>query len=250
MSTRPRNRPPARAGRRILPTVLATAALIGVAAGAYVAARQTAIFALDRIQVRGASPAVARDVRAALDTYVGRSLVRFDADAAARRVAAVSEIAEIHFDRAFPHTLKVSVRLERPVAVLRQGPNAWLVPSSARVLTRLRRPYPRLPRIWVPRSAEIEVNSTLGGPGARGVAALAPLGPLHIGATVRQVRTDDGELTLVLVSGTEVRLGDSGDLRLKLAIVKQMLPLSAGARYLDVSVPERPVASLKSQVES
>ena len=31
------------------------------------------------------------------------------------------------FDRDFPHTLRVRVRLERPVAVLRRGPDAWLV---------------------------------------------------------------------------------------------------------------------------
>jgi hypothetical protein len=55
-------------------------------------------------------------------------------------------------------------------------------------------------------------------------------------------------LTLVLGSGTEIRLGDSGDLRLKLAIVKQLLPVTGGARYLDLSVPERPVANFNPQV--
>ena len=108
--------------------------------------------------------------------------------------------------------------------MLRQGSDAWLVSSTARVLRRLERPYPRLPRIWVPRSADIAVNSTLDGLGAQGVAALAPLRPLRVGADVRQVRTGDGELTLLLGSGTEIRLGDSGDLRLKLAIAKQLLP--------------------------
>jgi hypothetical protein len=116
------------------------------------------------------------------------------------------------------------------------------------VLQRLERPYPRLPRIWVPRSADIAVNSTLGGLGAQGVAALAPLRPLRVGADVRQVRTGDGELTLLLGSGTEIRLGDSGDLRLKLAIAKQLLPVTTGAHYLDISVPERPVASFNPQV--
>jgi hypothetical protein len=106
-----------------------------------------------------------------------------------------------------------------------------------------------LPRIWVPASAEVALNSTLAGPGARGVAALAPLGPLHVTADVRQVRTGDGELTLVLASGTEVRLGDSGDLRLKLSIAKQLLPATIGASYVDISVPERPVASFNPQVE-
>ncbi len=249
MAASPRNRPSAPLSRRVLPVVLAAVALVTVAVGAYVAARQTALFALHRIEVDGAPPAVAAQVRATLRPYVGRSLVRFDAGDAARRLSAVSEIADMHFDRAFPHTLKVRVRLERPVAVLRQGADAWLVSSSARVLQHLdRRPYPRLPRIWVPRSAGIAVNSTLGGPGAKGVAALAPLRPLRIGTDVRQVRTDTGELTLVLGSGTELRLGDSGDLRLKLSIAKQLLPLALGARYVDVSVPERPVAGYNPQL--
>ena len=243
----PRNRRPAPAPRRILP-VLVALVIVAAAVGTYVLARQTGLFALERIEVEGAPPAVAAKVRKTLDPYLGRSLVRFDSRAASSRLSGVAEIADARFDRAFPHTLKVHVRTERPVAILRQGSDAWLVSSSARVLRKLERPYPRLPRIWVPRSAEIAVNSTLGGLGAQGVAALAPLRPLRVGADVRQVRTGDGELTLELASGTEIRLGDSGDLRLKLAITKQLLPVTIGAVYVDVSVPERPVASFNPQV--
>ncbi len=243
----PRNRPPLWARQRVLP-VVAALVLVSAAIGTYVAARQTGIFALERIEVVGAPPAVAAQIRSTLRPYLGHSLVRFDSAAAARKLSGVAEVADTRFDRAFPHTLKVRVRTERAVAVLRQGSDAWLVSSTARVLRRLVRPYPRLPRIWMPRSAEIAVNSTLGGLGARGVAALAPLAPLHVGADVRQVQTGDGKLTLVLDSGTEIRLGDSGDLRLKLAIVKQLLPVTAGARYLDLSVPERPVANFNPQV--
>ena len=232
----------------MLPVALAAAVMVAAAFGAYFVARETAIFALDRVEVEGASPAVAKQVREALDPYVGKSLMRFDADQAARRLSAVAEVADTRFDRAFPHTLKVRVRLERPVAVLRRGSDAWLVSSSARVLREVRRPYPRLPRIWLPRAADISVNSTLGGLGAKGVAALAPLRSVRLRADVRQVTVDDGELTLVLGSGTEIRLGDSGDLRLKLAIVKQLLPLTGGAKYVDVSVPERPVAGLNPQL--
>jgi cell division protein FtsQ len=243
----PRRRP--RPRRRVLPAVLAAGALVVAAVGAYVLARQTAIFALQRIEVEGATPAVAARIRATLRPYVGGSLVRFDSGAAGRSLGAVSEIADASFDRAFPHTLKVRVRLERPVAVLRQGVDAWLVSASARVLSRLdTRPYPRLPRIWVPPSTDVAVNSTLSGPAARGVAALAPLRPLRVRADVRQVLIGPAELTLVLASGTELRLGDSGDLRLKLSIAKQLLPLTVGARYVDLSVPERPVASYNPKV--
>jgi len=233
---------------RPLVVVLAAVAFVGAGVGAYVLARQSSLFALERIEVEGAPPDVAAEVRSSLESYRGESLVKFDSGQASRRLSSVAEIARARFDRAFPHTLKVRVRLERPVAVLRQGADAWLVSASARVLRKLERPYPRLPRIWVQRSVDIAVNSTLGGPGARGVAAVAPLRPLRVGADVRQVLTADGELTLVLSSGTQLRLGDSGDLRLKLSIAKQLIPLTSGAAYVDVSVPERPVAGYNSQV--
>ena len=250
MAAYARNPPAASARRGVLPVALAAGALVVAGIGAYFLARETSMFALDRIEVEGASPAVAKAVRQALRPYVGKSLVGFDANEAAKRLAGVAEIADFRFDRDFPHTLKVRVRPERQVAVLRRGSDAWLISSSARVLARLEaESYPRLPRIWVPRSTDIVLNSTLGGLGAKGVAALAPLRALGIHAQVRQVRTGEGELTLVLSSGTELRLGDSGDLRLKLAIAKQLLPLTVGARYLDVSVPERPVAAYKPQVE-
>ena len=193
---------------------------------------------------------MAAQVRTALRPYVGQSLVRFDSGRAGRSLATVSELADTRFDRDFPHTLKVRVRLERAVAVLRQGADAWLVSASARVLRKLeQRPYPRLPRIWVPRSVDVAVNATLGGVGARGVAAVAPLRPLRFGGDVRRVVARDDELTLMLGTGTELRLGDSGDLRLKLSIAKQLLPLTQGAAYVDVSVPERPVAGYNPQVE-
>ena len=50
----------------------------------------------------------------------------------------------------------------------------------------------------------------------------------------------------MLGGGLELRLGDGGDLRLKLAIARRILrrtgAASAGGGYLDVSVPERPGA--------
>ena len=235
---------------RPLLVVLTAFVLVGAGIGAYVLARQTSVFALTKIEVGGAPPSVAAEVQATLAPYRGMSLVSFDTARAVRRLSAVAEVANARIDRAFPHTLKVSVRLERPVAVLRRGSDAWLVSASARVLRQLQRPYPRLPRIWVPRAVDVAVNSTLGGIGAQGIAAVAPLKMLRVGVNVREVLTDGGELTLVLASGMQIRLGDSGDLKLKLSIAKQLLPLTPGAAYVDVSVPERPVAGYNSQVAS
>jgi hypothetical protein len=68
---------------------------------------------------------------------------------------------------------------------------------------------------------------------------------VHFPARVAAVSAAPGVLTFVLRSGIELRLGDAGDLRLKLAVARRVLrvlgPTGPDA-YVDVSVPERPVA--------
>ena len=231
----PRPRTRTAALRPLLAVVIALA-LVGGAVGLYIAARQTSLFALDRIEVTGAPAPVAARIRSALAITRAAASSGSTARTPGAGSSEVSEVANATFDRDFPHTLKVRVRLERPVAVLRRGVGAWVVSASARVLQQLEhKPYPRLPRIWLPAATDVSVNATLGGIAAMGIAAVAPLRPLHIGADVRQVLTSDRELTLVLGTGTELRLGDSGDIRLKLSIAKQILPIANGATYLDVA---------------
>jgi hypothetical protein len=66
------------------------------------------------------------------------------------------------------------------------------------------------------------------------------------------VTVGEGELSLRLSGGLEVRLGDTGDLRLKLAIARRILRMThaaaGGSGYLDVSLPERPVLDTNPQV--
>jgi cell division protein FtsQ len=239
-------------GSRFLPSGCSLALgflLIGVGIAAYAGARETSVFAVQRIEVEGARPTTTARIEHALEPLRGKSLVGFDTEAARRRLIAISEVSTASFDRAFPHTLRIRVSLERAVAVLRQGRDAWLVSSSARVLRPLARPYPGLPRIWLPRSVDVAPNDTLPVAQAAAVQTVAPLHALRF-PRVRSVISTSGELTLVLARGTEVRLGTGGDLRLKLAIAARILPLVGAASYIDVSVPERPVASPDSQVAS
>ena len=92
-------------------------------------------------------------------------------------------------------------------------------------------------------AAPLAVGGMVPGSLHTSLAAVAPLESMRFPARVASVRTETDELSLVLHSGMELRLGDATDVRLKLAVAAKVLPLvAADTRYVDVSVPDRPVA--------
>ncbi|HZO97333.1 MAG TPA: FtsQ-type POTRA domain-containing protein [Gaiellaceae bacterium] len=241
-------RPGAR--RRLLRNGRALAVAAGVlalAGGAYAAARETSVFAVRELDVVGGTPRARAEVRTALEPLLGESLVRVGSGEIERRIAPLADVVSVRFDRRFPHTLHVEVSAERPVLLLRRGADTWVVSARGRVVRELRSPRrSRLPRVWLGKGAEVAVGEILPRTqGGAAAAALAPLDPRALPSPVRTVRATGSELTLVLRSGLELRLGDLGDLRLKLAIARRILRAlhadSSTAGYLDVSVPERPV---------
>lgn len=236
---------------RLLPSgrsLLAAFAILGVGASSYLVARDTSVFALRTLDVRGAPPAVAADVRAALQEDVGSSLLRIDLRRAAERVAALPTVAAVSFDRAFPHTLRVRIVPEHGIAVLRQGADGWLVSARGRVMARVqRRGRPRLPRVWLPKGPQITPGAPAPAAVTPALQAVRPLVAMRFPARVSSVRASAFEVTLVLRSGVEVRLGDATDAALKLAVAARVLPLvPSGTRYVDVSVPGRPVAGMQA----
>ncbi len=217
-------------------------ALLAGAVGAYVIARETSVFAVQRIDVEGAPPALAAQIRTALAPLDGKSLVSFSRADADRRLAGFPQIARVSYDRDFPHTLRVQVSVEQPVAVLRRGSDAWLVAASGRVLAALQPgSYPPLPRIWLAAETDVAVGAPVTTGNA--VAVAAALREAHFPGRVLSVRDDDGgQLVLQLASGREVRLGDMSNMPVKIAVAAAVLRRAEGALYVDVSVPTRAVA--------
>jgi cell division protein FtsQ len=233
--------------------LLVAFAALGAVLLAIVIARETPLFAVREISVSGGSRGIESQVRKALRDRTGSSLVGLDLDAARSDVAALPTVASVEFDRAYPHTLRVTVVPERPVAVVRQGADSFLISERGRVIARVARTAsPDLARIWVKRDVTLEPGALVVGDLLTAVGAVAPLAGTGFPSRVVSVATADG-LTLRLRSGLELRLGDTHDVDLKLAVAARVLRvLPAGSGYLDVSVPDRPVAGppgLDSQVE-
>ena len=228
-------------------TLLVAAATLGAAGLLYLVARATPIFAVRSIEITGVHGAAAAHVRAALRPLDGKSLLALNAADVEDRLASVPEVRRATYDRAFPSTLRVAVVPEQPVAVVRQGAAAWLLSARGRILSRLDRRTARvLPRIWLPRAAEIVVGATLAADDGGAAAALATARRVGFRARVRDVSVVEGSLVFALRSGLDLRLGDREHLALKLAVAARILPLARGAYYVDVSLPARPVAGAAS----
>jgi len=228
-------------GRSLLVAVVVLTAALGL----YWAALASSVFAVERVEVRGASGPLAKEVERVTGDVVGQSLLEVDAAELADIVRALPGIAGVAVDRAFPHTLVVKVAPERPVAVARQGSSAWLVTSTAKVIQEIERGTElRLPRIWLTRDVEVAVGRTLPSIFVAATRAVASVREVELRRRVKSVRLSGEQVVVVLHSGPELRLGDPTDVVLKLAVAARVLPLlTDGTVYLDVSVPERPVAS-------
>jgi POTRA domain, FtsQ-type/Cell division protein FtsQ len=245
---------------RVLPSgrsLLLGFAVIAGAIGLYAGARSTSVFAVHRVEVQGAPPRVEARVQAALtEPLEGESLLSVDRADIDRALAGLPDVQAIEFDRGFPRTLQVTVVAERPVAVLRRGTDAWLISERGRVLRGLPDARPvGLPRIWIaelapPKDGTLLKDETGRGP-ALALGAVLASDPQFLEG-IEHAALRGREIDLALRSGVELRLGPPHDLALKVAVAREVLAALPGAYagYVDVSVPERPVSAVESQVSS
>lgn len=218
-------------------------------------ALESSLFAIEKVEIRGATPALSRQINSVVKPFRGRSLVGLNKAGVEREILAIPEVRSARVDRAFPNTLRVVVAREHPLAVLRRGRDAWVIAASGRVVRPLRRGRgEELPRIWVPANVAVTIGEPLADEGARtALSVLVALQSFRRSLHPTSVVAHDSDLTLTLESNIELRFGDSSRAKLKLAVAEKILldispPPAGSIAYLDVSVPDRPVGgtALKS----
>jgi cell division protein FtsQ len=237
-------------GRTIALLFAALVTLVGL----YLIALESSLFAIRTVEIRGAPPALTRQIDDAIGRFRGHSLVGLDQAEIERAVLGIPAVQTVRIDRDFPNTLRIFVKREFPVAVLRRGTGAWLIAASGKVV----RGFPlgrggEIPRIWVPSSMPVVIGERIGNTDVRiAVGLLGSLGSAGRSLRLANVIALHGELTLVTRSGVELRFGDASQARLKLAVAEKILPQMAvpaagSTAYLDISLPERPVSGTTSK---
>ena len=189
-------------------SLLATIGVLAAAGVAYVVGTSTPVFAVERVDVRGAPPALDREVTGATRGLVGQSLVTIDTEDVEGTLRALPAVAGVSVDRAFPHTLVVKVAPERAVAVVRRGDSSWLVTGAGKTIRRIETGTQRtLPRLWLAKGTTIRLGGSVPAGWLPAARALAEAHSVGLASQVKGVRPVGDELTLVLRRGAEIRLG-------------------------------------------
>ena len=243
---------------RLLALVAAVVVVVGLASTfGYRAVRDSSLFAMHRVVVTGATPALTAQVQAAVRTSVGgRSLLALSSSAVARAVDGVPGVHVAKVDRDFPSTLRVRVWPEHAVAIAVSGHDRVVVSASGRVLATIgrRAKPPNLPHLGLPGHGVPAPGSRLGSPRLLAQLAAVSAIPAHFGAPVGWVRDDPARgLELELHwPHLVIRLGPPVDLRQKLraaSLVMRAYPTIAARdalSYVDVSAPARPAVMPKT----
>jgi cell division protein FtsQ len=240
-------------GRRRLAVLAGAIAIVLLPLG-YWLLENSSIFAASRVAVTGATPKVDALVRAAVTHDVaGRSLLKVDASSLAAQIEAIPAVKSASVDRAFPHTVAVSIVMERPAALVRAGKASYVVSVDGRVLRAAKKAADAMPRLVLPPTAQPAAGRTVDSAQMRSalhVLAVAPHRfPTSI-AKLKKVVASPGGVVAVFGHGLQVRLGTAGSLDLKLHVAARVLvrmgdSIRRSVAYVDVSAPARPAIGYK-----
>ena len=234
------------AGRRLSPAVAwrrraiaAAVVVVVVLAGYYLWLRDSSLFAIDEVEVEGAT--VNRDPIAASLEQVASEMTTLHVDDEKLRdaVSGFPTIASIKADASIPDSLTVTVTERLPVARVGVGGGEQVAVSADGFA---------LPGVEVDRRALPPLDGTieagrLDPEGAQG-AAIAGEAPAELRERIESLSYEpDRGVVVELANAPELRFGDGSEPERKWEAVLTVLadPELGSPAYLDASVPERPV---------
>ncbi len=232
--------PPWRTVRRRL--IVLAMVLVALAA-AYMFWFRTSSFVEVRTETRWVAdqaPDVDSALRAAAD---GQSTLHLNGDQLRAAVADNPQVSHIAIATDFPHTLLIDVDIREPVGYVKSAgaiarrPTASCSTTAATLPTGSRRSMPTAP-------ATARPGSSVGGD-ALTVAKVLGAAPKQLAGEINGAAADkDYGVTVDFGPGIELRFGDASGAALKWKALAAVLadPKFKGASYLDLSVPDRPVA--------
>jgi len=230
----------ARFARRRLRVVLITAVLLAVLVPLGLVLRDSSLVRVEHVTVSGIEGPQADAVRGRL-TAAAQDMttlhVREDELKAAARAYPIVHSVNAQAD--FPHTLRIAVNAYEPVAVLQAGEQGIAVASDGTLL----RGNPTAD-LAVIALRTIPGGDRLHHPDPVRAVRLMAAAPAALRARVERMVISGRNLIAVLREGPKLYFGDGARRMAKWSAAARVLADSAsrGASYVDLRLPERPVA--------
>ena len=224
-------------------TLLVLAMAIALVVFGWFWLRDSSLVEVRTVEVSGVSGAENASIRAALDE-AARSMTTLHVrhDALATAVAPFSLVKRVEAETDFPHTLRLHVVTNVAVGAVVVGSDRIPVTSDGTLLRDVKAPaqLPTIPMRMTPGGERVTEPAALAA-----VAALAAA-PRSLGNRIESVVTTESQgLSLQLAHGPLLVFGRVERFAAKWAAAAAVLadPEAAGARTIDVTVPERPAVT-------
>jgi cell division protein FtsQ len=221
-------------------------ALVAVLVGVAVIAVRSPLLDVDQIQVRGIGDARARAVVEASGLEHGDPMLWIDEHAVEERVEALPWVARARIVRDWPGSVRIAVTKRRPVAYAEVGGRVAVLDGSSKVLSVGEATTSARDGLLEIRGVRVlpEPGEMLYPVEAAGLRDVLP--PTLAPAVVAVDLGGTADVTLLTASGPELRFGDLDDAEAKgaaaAAVLERLAAEGATYEYVDVRVPEAPVA--------
>jgi cell division septal protein FtsQ len=226
--------------RRRLTVLLAIAGVLAIVYYGWF--RNSSLVRVEKVTVTGLTTERAPEIRAALSRAArGMTTLNADADGLRKAVASEPVVRNVTVESDFPHGLKIDVTENVPRALLVGAGRRVAVAGNGTVLTG-QHVESTLPVI---RLSDPPDRGRVGNPSVQALVQVAGAAPLAILGRLSSITRRPGKgIVAVVRNGPDVYLGEATQLGAKWADAVAILAdrRSQGAAYVDVTMPDRPVA--------
>lgn len=225
---------------------IAAVAVLALLGGAWLWVRDSSLVAVQKVAISGVYGPESGQIRQAL-TLAARNMTTLDVRVGQLRTAVgpYPVVKDLRVSTQFPHGLRIRVIEQLPVGAIVAGGHAVAVTGDGTLLHDVAAgSLPQVPVRLLPGGSEVTDRPTLD------ALALLSVTPTRMLSRIAQVtETSAHGLVAQLRSGPSLYFGDASDLDAKWIAATEVLadPSSAGAIYVDVSDPSRPVAGASPQ---
>ncbi|HEX9696031.1 MAG TPA: FtsQ-type POTRA domain-containing protein [Actinomycetota bacterium] len=220
--------------RRIVVTVTVTG---GIAVGG-MALMRSSLFALDGIEVAGATMLSRAQILDASGLRIGMNVLSVDAGRVEALLEDLAMVAEASVERVYPSKVRITVRERTPAAVARLAGGTWLMEASGRLIAPVSVPPEGIP--------QVTVRAEAGSVALAEALRLWSMLPEWARDKTTDLEAAEPEEIVARIGGTRIVFGTAESVLSKMqavvAIFERAKTDGTRVKQIDVRAPARPAA--------